>query len=254
MLEVMIRKFLNTNKDAEDLLDDLFRLYSIDGRIDIEKSKVYLEELISAGYRLGNIKNLTSYKKHCLVVSETSDILAKKILNHYPRLDMKPNKAAYFGLVEDYSRCIANEEGQEIHEILSYIDLTNRELFDIRDATELHFVGPEELMLLQKRGRFLDLKYSQERQEKNIYYAIVSGADILCTTEFLGKEDMMKGFEKRIRDFKKRHRKDHILMEAFYNDGEKRLRKMINKLDKLCRGEYSKQQVGRVYNLTNTFL
>jgi len=102
MVDTVIGEFLNTNKDAESLLDKLFRLYSIDGRIEIEKAKMVLEELAEVGHRLGNLKNLFSYKKHYTVVSETSEMLAKKRLNHYPFLNIEPNKAAYFGLVEEH--------------------------------------------------------------------------------------------------------------------------------------------------------
>ena len=254
MVEIMIKieRFLNTNKDSENLLDNLFGLYSIGGRIDIGKAKIYLEELAEIGHQLGNIKNLSSYKDHCPAVSETSEMLSQKISRHYHFLNINP-EAAYFGLVEDFMRCIANEAGQEIHEIIGYIYLKDRGLDEIAEVTQLHFVGPEILDILHSRGIFNDLEVKQTPDiRKNT--CVVS--DALSTTEYLGESGMEKGFYERVRDMRERYgslkssifpNEPHLLIQGLDNNGETRLRNLVIETCQLCKGKVPISEVRRKY-------
>lgn len=244
----MMEEYLNLNKKIEDKLDELFDIYK-SNNLDLDEAKSLLAEITDISHKeLSNIKNPASYFLHCDTIAETSKSVIYVINRNYPVLEeiLESEKGAYFGLVHDFIRTIVNDDGQKIHEIIALKYLQDKGLEDIAYATALHFVAPEMLKILQDEGKFLDIK-----QKKSNYLDILTIADAICTTKNLGKKDILLGFEERVKDIRERYTEEHLLIKSMNIGGEERLRNLTKKIDNLCNGKYSVDDVIRMYNLSS---
>ena len=241
----MIKEYLNVDEKSESLADSLFDLWVPEGNTNIPDSLELLKGLALHSYeRLGNIRYPDEYLRHCETVSRNAESISHKITDNYPAIRMKPEHLEYLGLIEDFMRCLANEDGQHIHEILGHVYLGKRGKSDIAEYSQPHFVAREILTELHKDGKFQDVSFCKE----NLYLDILTVTDALCTTEFLGDDNFEKGLKRRIHDIRKRYPKDAPIISGLDNGGEDRLKELTRKVSNLYSGSFDTREVMGLYD------